>query len=109
MSVTNRNDVKMILPRSGPDHFWRVIAEHFAGTDKLRWKYLAMLALRENGGWPLDWIGAVFNHPKGHVTRCLQNIKRQLREHFEPEALNVDACFSYPEADGSCAECGRPY
>lgn len=31
--------------------------------------YLAMLALRENVGWPLERIGSEFGHPKGHVTR----------------------------------------
>lgn len=91
MSVTDRNQVKVVLPRSGPQHFWQIIANHFAGEDPLRWKYLAMLALRENSGWPLDWIGAVFGHPKGHVTRCLKRIKGQLRDHFQPEVFNVDS------------------
>ena len=41
-----------------------------------------MLALRENSGWPLEHIGTVFGHPKGHVTRCLQRIKHELRQQF---------------------------
>lgn len=44
-----------------------------------------MLALRENGGWPLDRIGNVFNHPKGHVTRCLTRIKEEIRQTFDAE------------------------
>lgn len=98
MSVVDERNVKITLPRSGADDFWQRIAVNFAGNDKLRWKYLAMLALRENGGWPLDWIGAVFGHPKGHVTRCLQRIKQQLREHFEPECENAADLFHHDDA-----------
>lgn len=48
-----------------------------------------MLALRENAGWPLEQIGLVFGHPKGHVTRCLVKIKQELRRrfHMSPEVL----------------------
>lgn len=98
MSVTKSNGTKIILPRSGPEHFWELISDNFAGDDKLRWKYLAMLALRENCGWPLHWIGAVFGHPKGHVTRCLKRIKEQLAEHFEPEELGE---LAFDDADDS--------
>ena len=45
-----------------------------------------MLALRENAGWPLEYIGTVFGHPKGHVTRCLARIKRDLRQGFREES-----------------------
>ena len=91
MSAVDKNMVKVELPRTGAAHFWHLIANNFAGNDPLRWKYLAMLALRENAGWPLQWIGAVFNHPKGHVTRCLKRIKEQMRDHFQPEEFNVDS------------------
>lgn len=92
MSVARPNGTKILLPRSGPDQFWQLIHDHFAGDDARRWKYLAMLALRENAGWPLDRIGNVFGHPKGHVTRCLARIKQELREDFEasPEFLDLD-------------------
>lgn len=48
-----------------------------------------MLALRENAGWPLETIGLVFGHSKGHVTRCLAGIKEEVRRRFEvsPEWL----------------------
>lgn len=82
MSTVNKDGTKIVLPRSGPDEFWQAIHRHFAGEDQRKWKYLAMLALRENAGWPLEQIGKVFDHPKGHVTRCLARIKRDLREHF---------------------------
>jgi len=92
MSVTRRNGTKMLLPRTGRDAFWKAIHDHYAGDDQRRWKYLAILALRENAGWPLEHIGAVFKHPKGHITRCLKKIKEDLREHFEaaPEYLDFD-------------------
>ncbi|MEW4490704.1 hypothetical protein AB1L42_21655 [Thalassoglobus sp. JC818] len=92
MSVTRRNGTKVLLPRTGPDEFWNLIHDNFAGADQRKWKYLAMLALRENAGWPLDRIGNVFGHPKGHVTRCLTRIKQELREEFDvsPEMLGAD-------------------
>lgn len=89
MSVVDRRDVKISLPRSGPDQFWQLIEQEFAGDDQLKWKYLAMLALRENAGWPLHSIGRAFGHPKGHVTRCLRKIKEQIGERFEPEELDA--------------------
>ena len=110
MSVTRYNGTKIILPRTGADEFWKLIHEHFAGEDPRRWKYLAMLALRENAGWPLERIGQVFAHPKGHVTRCLVAIKNELRDRFQaaPEFLDMQdeledvapaTDTSYPEID----------
>jgi hypothetical protein len=86
MSVMNADKVKIILPRSGPDHFWTEIHRSYAGDDQRTWKYLAMFALRVNGGWALDHIGRAFGHPKGHVTRCLRRVERELREKFSPPA-----------------------
>ena len=81
-----------MLSRTGPDHFWKLIHKHFAEEDQQKWKSLAMLALRENAGWPLERIGTVFGHSKGHVTRCLQKIKSELRQQFEmsPNYLGLD-------------------
>jgi len=97
MSVARPNGTKILLPRSGPDQFWQLIHDHFAGEDARKWKYLAMLALRENAGWPLDRIGNVFGHPKGHVTRCLARIKGELRQDFDasPEFLDLDDEMSW--------------
>lgn len=91
MSVTLPNGTKVLLPRSGADEFWQLIGEHFAHEDERKWRYLAMLALRENAGWPLEQIGKVFGHPKGHVTRCLVKIKDELRTSFaaSPEFLDL--------------------
>lgn len=83
MSVTNRIGKKVILPRTGPDEFWRLVQEHYSNEDPLKWKYLAILALRENAGWQLEQIGLVFGHPKGHITRVLRRIKEELQTRFD--------------------------
>jgi len=86
VSTVKFDGTKIVLPRTGADVFWKTVHEHYAGEDQRKCKYLAMLALRENAGWPLDKIGMVFGHPKGHVTRCLDRIKRDLREEFREES-----------------------
>jgi hypothetical protein len=92
MSMTHPDGTKIVLPRTGADLFWSLIHEHYANEDTRKWKYLAMLALRENAGWPLDRIGQVFGHPKGHITRCLASVKQELRARFQasPELLGYD-------------------
>lgn len=90
MSVTRRNGTKVILPRSGPDAFWDALGEQFEADDERTWKYLAMLALRENAGWPVERIGRAFAHNKGHVTRCLERIKEEIRLRFNVEDLWSD-------------------
>ena len=79
MSIVNEENVKVLLPRSGPDDFWQIVAEEFAGRDERKWRYLAMLVLREHAGWPLEYIAKVFRHKPGHITRCLTRIKDELR------------------------------
>lgn len=93
MSVRNADGIKVLLGRGGPDEFWSLVIEHYAGGKPQRWKLLAMLALRENAGWPLDRIGVAFGHTKGHVTRCLQRVKEELREQFgrAPDLLEEDS------------------
>lgn len=96
MSTVSADGIKVVLPRTGPEEFWTLIQNHYAEDDPLKWKYLAMLALRENCGWPLDAIGMVFGHPKGHVSRCLGVIKQELRDHFReehPQAPHEDGFF----------------
>ena len=89
MSMMCEGGLKVVLPRTGPDDFWKIVQQHYAGDDSQKWKCLAMLALRENAGWPLEQIGRVFDHNKGHVTRCLGVIKEELRGRFRmsPELL----------------------
>ena len=42
-----------------------VIIRHYAKADAAQVGYLAMLALRENAGWPLECIGYVFQPSQG--------------------------------------------
>lgn len=92
MSVVGQSGERVLLPRVGREDFWKLIHEEYAGEDRQRWKGLAMLALRENGGWPLAVIGEVFGHHRGHVSRILTKVKSELRERFEksPEWLELD-------------------
>lgn len=50
-----------------------------------RWKNLAMLSLRTYG-WTMQHIALVFGHNKGHITRCIKAIRRQIAAKFNPEA-----------------------
>ncbi len=83
MSVMRPNKLKVNLTRSGPDPVWQLIRDEYAGDDPVKLKQLAMLALREGAEWPLEWIGDVFSHHKGHVSRCLQKTCRELRKRFQ--------------------------
>ena len=96
MSCIRRNGAKTLLPRSGPDAFWSAVEEQFGQDDPRVWRYLAMLALRENTGWSLEQIGRAFGHPKGHVTRCLRRVEADLRERFAPPAEFWDG-FGSPD------------
>lgn len=87
MSVTRPDGTKIVLHRSGPDAFWEAIDTEFQGDNDRTWRYLAMLALRENAGWSVDRIGRAFKHNKGHVTRCLERIKETIRNRFQAEDL----------------------
>lgn len=96
MSVTNSDGTKILLPRSGPDAFWDALDEQFAPRDDRVWKYLAMLALRENAGWPVERIARAFRHNKGHITRCLERIKNEIRWRFNVEDLWSDPVVPTP-------------
>lgn len=80
MSIVREDTTKIVLTRSGADEFWQTVFEQYARDNPRKWKYLAMLALRENADWPLEYIGLVFSHRKGHVKRCLDRIKKELRK-----------------------------
>jgi hypothetical protein len=90
MSVTQRNGTKIVLHRTGPDAFWDAIDSEFQPDDERTWRYLAMLALRENAGWPVERIGRAFSHNKGHVTRCLERIKELIRNRFNQSDLWIE-------------------
>jgi hypothetical protein len=85
MSMIRKNGRKVVLPRASMEQQWDLIIGHYAKADSRKWKYLAMLALKENAGWPLECIGHVFSHPKGHISRCLKQVKRELHSRFSPQ------------------------
>lgn len=94
MSIIDRSGNKVVLPRVGPDEFWAGVIEICPEDDPRRWRNLAMLALRENAGWPLDRIGIAFGHTKGHVARCVEKVKEELRERLGANAeweVNAEA------------------
>ena len=85
------------LPRSGPDPFWAAVHEHYLGVPdeelpglqteahtaaarEYRWRSLAMLALRENAGWPVERISRAFGQDRSHTARCLDKAARDIRE-----------------------------
>ncbi len=86
MSISNEEGLKINLPRLGKDELWNNIHKDYAGKNRLRWKYLAMLSLQVNGDWSHEEIGLAFGHPKGHIIRCLNKIKKELRKRFEQSA-----------------------
>lgn len=96
MSIVRQNNQKVLLPRLDGEDFWEMIHDHYAHQDVQKWKGLAILALRENAGWPLEKIGFVFGHHKGHVSRILVKVKQELRDCFEqsPDWLCMGDCFS---------------
>lgn len=97
MSVMQEDGAKVVLPRVGAEEFWEIMRENYALESSLKWKALAILALRENAGWPLEAIASVFGHHRGHVSRILVQVKNDLREKFErsPDWL----CLDDPDLD----------
>jgi len=83
MSTVNEKGLKIVLPRLGEDSQWETIHKEYTAKNRLRWKYLAMLSLQINAGWSLEHIGFAFGHPKGHIVRCLDKVKAELRERFQ--------------------------
>jgi hypothetical protein len=75
--------IKVLLPRASPE-FWTTIEREWAGANHQRWKSLCMLHLYVHCGWSLRMLGLAFGHPKGHVSRILKAVKRELAERFEP-------------------------
>ena len=91
MTITNqRASERVILPRVNGDEFWETVREHYAQEDPRCWKFLAMFALHTTAGMSIEKIGHAFGHPPGHVSRCLQIVRRELRERFRPPTGRSD-------------------
>ena len=78
----DEDGVKVVLGRGGPEEFWETVERYFADDDPFKWKYLAALVLREQARWPLERIAMALDHDKGHISRALQQIQRDLRRRF---------------------------
>lgn len=83
MSIVSRRGDKIVLGRIETRNFWDDVREQYAGADPYRWKYLAMLALKVNAGWHLDMIANAFGHERGHVSRAIATVRRELQTQFE--------------------------
>lgn len=99
MTVVDRYQQKVPLPRAGNQELWSRVEQHYALEDTQRWRYLAMFALRETCGWNLDQIGLAFGHHKGHVTRCLRQIRGELQARFSMEPIPPDVLSSFCDPD----------
>jgi hypothetical protein len=85
MTVMNqRTSERILLPRVNSDAFWETVRDYYAHEDSRCWKFLAMFALHTTAGMSVEKIGYAFGHPPGHVSRCLQIVKRELRARFQP-------------------------
>lgn len=85
MSIVNQHgSERIVLPRVNVDAFWETVRDHYAHEDPRCWKFLAMFALHTTAGMSVEKIAHAFGHPPGHVSRCLQIVKRELRSRFQP-------------------------
>lgn len=95
MTIMNaRRQCRMIL-RKQDTSFWDTLQRFYAGSDAELWRPLAMLVLRVDTGWTVEQIAMTFEITPGHVSRCLQRVKRDLRSRFQlpqdsPEWDSID-------------------
>lgn len=82
MSVVRRDGTKIVLDRRGKDTFWERVQDRFDGQSDLLWRYLAMLALNDVAGWSVEQIGRAFGHNRGHISRCIERVRTELRHEF---------------------------
>lgn len=94
MSVVNQNGEKILLPAKDPDAFWGHVIETYAHRDQTAWRELAMLMLREVGGWTYDRIALVFGVHAGTALRTVDRVSRRFRDEFctdRPGVRDYDA------------------
>ena len=110
MSVVDKDGNKVVLPRVGPEEFWDLVRDNYAHDDTQKWKTLAILALRENAGWPLEVIAQVFGHHRGHILRLLTQVKRELQARFDrsPEWLDMHDPDAIDESESASAISRNP-
>ena len=84
MSVIHQDGRKTLLPRADADLFWETVRRRYAGADRIAWRRLAILSLREQAGWPLELLAFTFGRNKGDICRGIGDTKRELRRRFRP-------------------------
>jgi len=87
MSVANQDGEKLVLGRTSEvPSVWT----EYASENPQRWKGLACLTLSLQG-WPLERIGLVIGHSKGHVSRLVADtrvaLEKMYRQDSEAEEL----------------------
>lgn len=103
MSAMKVSGEKVELPRDSATSFWQEVERHYAADDHLRWKLLAILALRESCGWTIEQLGRATGHPRGHISRCLSKVKKELQQRFQADA-QVSKRFAVDEGDIKLSE-----
>jgi hypothetical protein len=110
-----RGSERIVLPRVNSDEFWERVQNHYAHEGARCWKFLAMFALHTTAGMSVERIGYAFGHPPGHVSRCLQIVRQELRSRFAPPitsdseiiededaiAAEIHAAFAEVETDAT--------
>jgi len=87
MSVVNFQGVRVPiddLPR-GPCRVWDALRDDYCHGDPRRMRLLAAFVLHELDGWTVELIGLAFCVDKGNVSRWIQQVRRELREHFRAQ------------------------
>jgi hypothetical protein len=92
MTAVDPRGEKIELPRDMATSFWQEVQRHYAEDDSQKWKLLAMLALRENSGWTMEQIGYAIGHARGHVSRCIRQVKDDLQLRFKNAEQMRERC-----------------
>ncbi len=92
MTILRENcDERVRIPLRSNEDFWTTLTTHYAGSDQQQWRRLAMLVLHVQAGWTVERIAYAFAQSPGHVSRTLQNVKRELRSRFAPATSELPA------------------
>ncbi len=111
MTVINELGQKIPLPRANVNDLWDRIQRHHAQEDPRIWRDLAIFALREAAGWNLEQIALALGLSRGHVCRCLKEMKTHLQKRFRLEPLSVEAwdVLNHPDSELACAASERDW
>lgn len=63
--------------------------------DATKWRNVAMFMLYQSSGWTTTLIAKAFGHPRGHVSRCIRAIRKELKEKLADHYENSKAHGRY--------------